>query len=375
MSAESYEKYIEEEEEEKDIMKIKSRPKKITYSDLYDIKETEKIPKIFLVILTDTNENFVKGLTYILKKLVPEFKNATQSDISFVHFTEGITNKIVCATNMHNNFRVNIRTFGSYTEYIIDREMELLIMNSAPKIKVYGTFLNGLVYTYIPGRTLSIGDLIDINTFNQTAISIANHHKLEPPSIKKVPILFITLRKWISNVPLEYLDPKKKAFDLKVIKEELIFMEENLKNRSDIVLCHNDLLLKNFIKGEKDVEVIDYEYSGYNYRAFDIVNHFNEWCGFEVNWDIFPNEDTQRRFLKIYYENYYGDKKGEIDMDEKINQTLEDIKWFDLASNYYWGVWALIQAALSMIDFNYNEYANLRFKRYFVIKNRLLLHK
>ena len=373
MSAESYEKYIEKEE--KDIMKIKSRPKKITYSDLYDIKETEKIPKIFLVILTDTNENFVKGLTYILKKLVPEFKNATQSDISFVHFTEGITNKIVCATNMHNNFRVNIRTFGSYTEYIIDREMELLIMNSAPKIKVYGTFLNGLVYTYIPGRTLSIGDLIDINTFNQTAISIANHHKLEPPSIKKVPILFITLRKWISNVPLEYLDPKKKAFDLKVIKEELIFMEENLKNRSDIVLCHNDLLLKNFIKGEKDVEVIDYEYSGYNYRAFDIVNHFNEWCGFEVNWDIFPNEDTQRRFLKIYYENYYGDKKGEIDMDEKINQTLEDIKWFDLASNYYWGVWALIQAALSMIDFNYNEYANLRFKRYFVIKNRLLLHK
>ena len=51
---------------------------------------------------------------------------------------------------------------------------------------------------------------------------------------------------------------------------------------------------------------------------------------------------------------------------------LEDIKWFDLASNYYWGVWALIQAALSIIDFNYNEYANLRFKRYFFIKNRLL---
>ena len=370
MSTESYEKYISDDE--KDIMKIETRPKKISYPDLYDIKETEKIPKIFLVILTDTNENFVKGLTYILKKLVPEFKNATQSDISFVHFTEGITNKIVCATNMQNNFRVNVRTFGSYTEYLIDRDMELLIMNSAPKIKVYGTFLNGLVYTYIPGRTLSIGDLIDINTFNQTAISIANHHKLEPPSIKKVPILFITLRKWLSNAPLEYLDPKKKAFDHKILKEELIFMEKNLKNRSDIVLCHNDLLLKNFIKSQNSVEVIDYEYCGYNYRAFDIVNHFNEWCGFEVNWDIFPNEDTQRRFLKIYLENYYDNKKGEIDMDEKINQMLEDIKWFDLASNYYWGLWALIQAALSIIDFNYNEYANLRFKRYFVIKNRLL---
>ena len=178
MSTEIYEKYIKEEE--KEIMKIESRPKKITYPDLYDIKETEKIPKVFVVILTDTNENFVKGLTYILKKLVPEFKNASQSDISFVHFTEGITNKIVCATNMQNNFRVNIRTFGFYTEYIIDRDMELLIMNSVPKLKVYGTFLNGIVYTYIPGRTLCIGDLIDLNTFNKTAISIAKHHKLNP---------------------------------------------------------------------------------------------------------------------------------------------------------------------------------------------------
>jgi ethanolamine kinase len=370
MSTEIYEKYIKEEE--KDIMKIESRPKKITYPDLYDIKETEKIPKVFVVILTDTNENFVKGLTYILKKLVPEFKNASQSDISFVHFTEGITNKIVCATNMQNNFRVNIRTFGFYTEYIIDRDMELLIMNSVPKLKVYGTFLNGIVYTYIPGRTLCIGDLIDLNTFNKTAISIAKHHKLNPPSIKKVPILFITLRKWISNVPLEYLDPKKKPYDIKKLKEELIFMEENLKNKSDVVLCHNDLLLKNFIKSETDVEVIDYEYSGYNYRAFDLVNHFNEWCGFDLNWDNFPNEDTQRRFLKIYFETYYESKKEEIDINEKINGMLEDIKWFDLASNYYWGVWALIQAALSIIDFNYNEYANLRFKRYFFIKNRLL---
>ena len=51
MSTESYEKYIPDDE--KDIMKIETRPKKISYPDLYDIKETEKIPKIFLVILTD----------------------------------------------------------------------------------------------------------------------------------------------------------------------------------------------------------------------------------------------------------------------------------------------------------------------------------
>ena len=370
MSKESYESFIPENE--KDIMKISSRPQTISYSNLYDKKECEKVQKIFVAVPTDTDENFSKGVVYVLNKMVPEFKDATISDVSFVHFSEGITNKIVCATNKKNNFKVNVRTYGAYTEFIIDRDMELLVMNSSPKIKLYGTFLNGLIYSYIEGRTISIGDLIDIKSFNDTATAIAGHHKMTPP-IKKVPILFITLRKWISNVPLEYLDPNKKAYDLNTIKEELVFMENNLKNRSDIVLCHNDLLLKNFIKNEKGIELIDYEYSGYNYRAFDIANHFNEWCGFDLNWDNFPSEDTQKRFLKAYLEAYYdSNKKDEKGLEKEINNMIEDIKWFDLASNFYWGTWALIQAALSSIDFNYCDYGRLRFKRYFEIKKKLL---
>lgn len=31
-----------------------------------------------------------------------------------------------------------------------------------------------------------------------------------------------------------------------------------------------------------DVQFIDYEYSGYNYLAYDIGNHFNEFAG--KNW-------------------------------------------------------------------------------------------
>lgn len=39
-----------------------------------------------------------------------------------------------------------------------------------------------------------------------------------------------------------------------------------------------------------DVQFIDYEYSGYNYLAYDIGNHFNEFAGknwvseVKVNW-------------------------------------------------------------------------------------------
>ena len=181
--------------------------------------------------------------------MVPEFKDITPDDISIEYFTEGITNKIVCVTNKKNNFKVNVRTYGAYTEYIIDRSLELIVMDNCPKIKVYGTFLNGLIYSYIEGRTIDINDLKnDEKTFKQTAQAIAGHHRLTPP-IKKVPILFINLRKWLCNVPLEYLDEKlKPPYDINIIKQELIFLEENLKNRSDIVFCHNDLLLKKFYK-------------------------------------------------------------------------------------------------------------------------------
>ena len=372
MSKESYESFITENE--KDIMKIESKPQIISYSNLYNKKDAEVIKKIFIAVQTDTEENFNKGVFYVLKKMIPEFKDASDKDISIIHFSEGITNKIICATNLKNNFKVILRTYGAFTEYIIDRDNELIVMNNSPKIKIYGTFLNGLIYSYIEGRTISIGDLIDIKTFNQTAKAIAGHHKLSPP-IKKVPILFITLRKWISNVPLEYIEPEKKAYDINIIKKELVFMEENLKNRSDVVFCHNDLLLKNFIKNDKSVELIDYEYSGYSYRAFDLANHFNEWCGFELVWENFPSEDTQRRFLKEYLKEFYDNKKKESDLEKEIDKMIEDIKWFDLASNFYWGTWALIQAALSSIDFNYCDYGRLRFKRYFELKNKLTEEK
>ena len=50
----------------------------------------------------------------------------------------------------------------------------------------------------------------------------------------------------------------------------------------EIVLCHNDLLCGNILHipatdtNAAAVKLIDYEYAGYNYRAFDLANHF---CG------------------------------------------------------------------------------------------------
>uniref|UniRef100_A0A2D4PP01 ethanolamine kinase n=1 Tax=Micrurus surinamensis TaxID=129470 RepID=A0A2D4PP01_MICSU len=67
----------------------------------------------------------------------------------------------------------------------------------------------------------------------------------------------------------------------------MAWMKERLSNLgSPVVLCHNDVLCKNIIYNGKqgDVQFIDYEYSGYNYLAYDIGNHFNEFAGTVVTW-------------------------------------------------------------------------------------------
>lgn len=70
-------------------------------------------------------------------------------------------------------------------------------------------------------------------------------------------------------------------FNLKQIARELSMLKTRLSSvSSPVVFCHNDLLSANILLDTKGrVLFIDYEYGEYNYRAFDIANHFCEYAG------------------------------------------------------------------------------------------------
>lgn len=58
---------------------------------------------------------------------------------------------------------------------------------------------------------------------------------------------------------------------------------------SPIVFAHNDLLLGNILVDHIDNQVsfIDYEYAAFNFQAYDIGNHFDEFAGNkEMNFSI-----------------------------------------------------------------------------------------
>ena len=46
----------------------------------------------------------------------------------------------------------------------------------------------------------------------------------------------------------------------------------------------------------ENVKFIDYEYAGYNYQAYDIGNHFNEFAGECVFWVTLPSANAHWSF-------------------------------------------------------------------------------
>ncbi|KAF3922447.1 hypothetical protein AA313_de0206686 [Arthrobotrys entomopaga] len=200
--------------------------------------------------------------------------------------------------------------------------------------------------------------------------------------------LWLTLDKWIGALPENTEGEKEKKEGL---RRELGWIEENagLNGLGEIVFGHCDLLSGNVIVlpkkgrrgnvggfcpadigGEEDTQVtfIDYEYAIPTERAFDIANHFSEWTGFDCDYNLIPTSAARRAFVKAYLESFHSFKSQEsngVDEEEEVQRLMDEVDSFRGIPGFYWGIWALIQATISQIDFDYAAYAELRLKEYF----------
>lgn len=61
-----------------------------------------------------------------------------------------------------------------------------------------------------------------------------------------------------------------------------------------------------------------------------------------------------------------------LQTDLEVEHGVIEANLFALASHQYWGTWSLMQARWSQIDFDYVEYAALRWKEYRKRKNEFV---
>jgi ethanolamine kinase len=83
-----------------------------------------------------------------------------------------------------------------------------------------------------------------------------------------------------------------------------------------ILKMKNSFIQGNVIYDENlsRISFIDFEYSGMNYQAFDIGNHFNEYAGTEnIDYNHYPNKEYQLDWLKTYLLEYFATNVDFVD--------------------------------------------------------------
>uniref|UniRef100_A0A8C9W607 ethanolamine kinase n=2 Tax=Scleropages formosus TaxID=113540 RepID=A0A8C9W607_SCLFO len=337
------------------------------------------VPKLDVTV---DAQDFRPGALKLMKELRPNWK---PSEVKMKFFTDGITNKLIgCYVGGAMQDVVLVRIYGNKTELFVDRDNEvksfrvLQAHRCAPQL--YCTFNNGLCYEFLQGTALDPQHIRCPSIFRPIARQLAKYHAIHAHNgwVPKSD-LWMKMGKYFSLVPTHFEDPAKNMrFTQEVpsamqLREEMLWLQQSLSVLgSPVVLCHNDLLCKNIIYNEAagNVKFIDYEYAGYNYQAYDIGNHFNEFAGLnEVDYSLYPERDLQLQWLRAYLEAYkeYKGLGAEVSQAE-VEVLYVQVNNFALASHFFWGLWALIQAQYSTIDFDFLGYAILRFSQYFKMK-------
>ena len=83
--------------------------------------------------------------------------------------------------------------------------------------------------------------------------------------------------------------------------------------KSPVVFCHNDLQEGNILHTRtsahepgRDVILIDYEYCAYNYRGFDLANHFLEWSFDNSTNTLHPEKPSRKNKVTSFYKQAFG---------------------------------------------------------------------
>ncbi|KMY91358.1 choline/ethanolamine kinase isoform X3 [Drosophila simulans] len=126
---------------------------------------------------------------------------------------------------------------------------------------------------------------------------------------------------------------------------------------------------------EPDLIIIDFEYCAYNYRGYDLANHFIEWT-FDYTNPKFPyfyhnpsncaTVQQRRDFIVNYLKKYHDDENYNITGQELIKVDAE-IQFFTMLSHLFWSLWSVINVT-SAIEFGYWEYGIARILEYQKLK-------
>ncbi|BAD87386.1 putative choline kinase CK2 [Oryza sativa Japonica Group] len=277
--------------------------------------------------------------------------------------------------------KVLVRIYGDGVELFFDREDEVRTFECMSRHgqgpRLLGRFTNGRVEEFIHARTLSAADLRDPEISALVASKLREFHNLDMPGPKSV-LIWDRLKNWLKTARNLCSSDESKKFRLGSLENEIAALEKEFSgDYHGIGFCHNDLQYGNIMIDEDTnmLTIIDYEYASFNPVAYDIANHFCEMAAdyhsekpHRLDYSKYPDTDEQKRFVKTYLSNSVSEEPDA----EEVENLLQSIEKYTLASHLVWGLWGIISDHVNDIDFDYKEYARQRFEQYWQKKQALL---
>ncbi|XP_076435860.1 ethanolamine kinase 1-like isoform X1 [Babylonia areolata] len=331
--------------------------------------------------------NFEESALTVLKHVRPDW---AADSVAFRVFTDGITNKLVgCARKTDPSDVVLIRVNGEGTDMIIDRQAEVRTFQLLSAVEcsppLYMLFQNGMAYGFFHGEPLDEDSVRDVTVATLIAKEMVRLHSVDPreqSASERRSFYPVKTQKYLDIIPTSFEDQEKHTKLLQCVPSRSALQTElneicrRLEElRMPVVFSHNDLLLKNIIHNKDDntVRFIDYEYAFLNYEAYDIGNHFCEYAGMgEADYTLYPNKDYQMVWLRRYLQFAFVAKGRSVDevTDLDVERLFVQANVCACAAHFFWGLWALIQAKMSSIDFDFLQYSIVRLNEYFRCKEK-----
>lgn len=313
-----------------------------------------------------------------VRALVPGWAGVADAQVAPV--SGGITN-LLLRVSVDGESGVLVRVYGPRTEVVIDREREnrtfarLAREGLAPPY--LGRFENGRCEGFLPGfRSLEPHELGERELRRGIARELARLHAVSPDPPQ--PRTFATLRGWLgaAAAALDRLPEDRqdlaRSLGLGTVQRARLDALEGALHGGALpvgttggaaalrpVLAHNDLLSGNILMRPREgappeIRFIDFEYGDTGFAAFDLANHVCEYAGFDSDFATGFPEAALRHDLIAHYLGAEASRGMVRDFDALL-------RFFVMVDHLWWGSWAVVQAAWSPIDFDFLDYARLRF--------------
>ncbi|KAJ2547756.1 hypothetical protein EV175_005087 [Coemansia sp. RSA 1933] len=318
-----------------------------------------------------------------------------------------------------------LRIYGTGVDEYLSREKELFWLGQLASLKIgpqiYGIFANGRLEEFLESTTLTVSDTRLAPTSRQIAQKLCELHTLVgnrnptggSSSVRKggnmvmhfddrKSDMWTDIDKWMKLVKQKWVEIRRicdgnaKCTELLDNWHELEHAVNTFKahiekeSKSPVIFAHNDLLSENILRlgSTGELVLIDYEFAGYNYRGFDIANHFSTWMyNFSnpeqphlLDLSQYPTVEQRHNFLHAYVQakslmdadaSMTGQHAAEsVELctssltEGQIHREVEmldrEVAYFMSAPLLQWGMWGLLQACSSEIDFDFASYSAQR---------------